>query len=260
MSTSPTARTTSSTSSPRPGSYACQITGAGSASTSPSECDSTDPGVPSGRIANASVPNAVDPTTGDFWLAQNGNGLLDQFSASGKYLSQVTVANGGQPFALAVDAAGDVFIADGSNNVIDEYDPSTSTTTTFATGTSSGPFARVRGVTVDDDPSSPAFGDVYVIDRADEAIDVFNSAGVFQSSITGPPSGSFSFLASVTVDPGSGDLYVADDGTNNLVDEFGPTGSYVDRHSASGRGGAERRRDQRRDRRRVRRRPGQPPG
>ena len=93
--------------------------------------------------------------------------------------------------------------------------------------TPAGQFGAVNGVAVDDDPSSPAYGDVYVDDPGKDVVDVFNASGAYQSQLTGTPSGGpFSSPTRVAVDPASGDLYVADAGSHT-IDEFSPTGTWT---------------------------------
>jgi streptogramin lyase len=207
------------------GSYLCQITGAGSASTSASECDKSAPGVSQGSLGETYGQGAVD-SSGDLWYPDALNGVVDEFASSGKYLTQFAVPASGLPLALALDAAGDVFIADFANNVVDKLDRSTSTVSTFATGTASGSFGSVTGVAVDDDPASTAYGDVYVVDQGNDVVDVFSSSGTYLSQQTGTPSGPFSSAVRTAVDPTSGDLYVADNG-NGTVDEFTPAGAFM---------------------------------
>jgi hypothetical protein len=124
------------------GEYQCQITGAGSASTSASECSTTAPGLPSGpftRVEDLQNPGhfaggpgalAVDPTNGHLYVAEervsivsggNNGGteevrsFIDEFDATGKYLAEISpeeVPRGWERLGLAISAAtGDLFVA-----------------------------------------------------------------------------------------------------------------------------------------------------
>jgi hypothetical protein len=80
---------------------------------------------------------------------------------------------------------------------------------------------KAHGITVD-----PATQDLYV--AVGGAIDVYSSAGVYQSQITGAgvPQGSFSEACSVAVSDTTGDVYVADCG-RVVVYVFNAKGEYL---------------------------------
>ncbi len=211
------------------GGYLCQITGAGSTSgttVSASECDSGTAGTPAGSFA-ALYGGAVDPSTGDIFVSEQTGGAVDEFAASGGFLSQIPVP-GGAPVGTAFDAAnGDVYIVDQLNRVVDQWDPSTGTLSQFAGG-------ATNWVAVDNDPSSPSYGDVYLTGNGE--VDVYDTTGTLLRSITGTPTGSFSnSLGGLAVDPTSGNLYVADLG-DRVVDEFDPSGNFVGSIDAARRG------------------------
>jgi hypothetical protein len=100
------------------------------------------------------------------------------------------------------------------------------------TSTPSGPFSEsVCGVTVDQMSQ-----DVYVADAGNDAIDIFNGAGEYQSQITGiaVPFGSFTTLAcSIAVSETTGDVYIADSGPD-LVYVFNALGGYLQTIDGSG--------------------------
>lgn len=102
------------------------------------------------------------------------------------------------------------------------------------TGTPTGSFgSNVCGVTVD-----PASQDVYVADPRSDAIDIFNSSGVYQSRITGQgiPQGSFSEdlgTCSVAVSDKTGDVYFAQSRAR-VVYVFNASGGYVTTMRGSG--------------------------
>jgi hypothetical protein len=208
----------------------------------------------------------ADPSNGDVYVSDVGNGVLDKFSGSGTYLSQLKETPSG-PFGVlygqdAVNASGDVFVPDlfggvgefdpsgayvppqiplgsegyavgvavnGTGEVfvasgvskLYKYDPVTQAVSTFATG-----FTGAYGVAVDDDPSSPAYGHVYVVDNPAGVVDVFDSSGTRLSQLTAP-SGSFNAV----VDPATGDVYVAGE---HVVYEYGPTGVRMSKIPTSG--------------------------
>lgn len=210
------------------GSYVCQVTGAGNATTSASECDSSDPGRPGGAFAGLSAV-AVDPASGTLYVNSDGTNGVDVFTAAGAYSSTISL-NGDYAGAIAPDpVTGDVLIVDQSQGTLLQFDPNTSSLTTFATP-SSGSYAS-GGVAVDADPSSPAYGDVYVTNPQAADVDVYDSSGNLLRSITGTATVSWSgdSPTAVATDPTNGNVYVIVAGTSGyVVDEFDASGNSLD--------------------------------
>ena len=96
------------------------------------------PDTPAG-IAVDNSTNAADPSRGDLYVMDAGHGVIDKFSPSGEYLSQITgfaPSTGSAPdelFGLAVDAGGTVRAELGQTEVsgdtkgllVEEFDDST---------------------------------------------------------------------------------------------------------------------------------------
>lgn len=83
-----------------------------------------------------------------------------------------------------------------------------------------GAFSLPAGIAVDNDPSSPSFGDLYVPSISGSVVDKFSSSGAFEAEIPIP-----GFPTSVAVDPTNGDVFVS-----NLfggVEVFGPEGAPI---------------------------------
>jgi sugar lactone lactonase YvrE len=152
------------------------------------------------------------------------------------------------PFGLAVDAAGNVYIADEGNSVIRKMDITTQVTT-FAgmpgvTGAANGvdtaaSFYKPFGVATD------AAGNVYVADAGNNQIRVITPAGVVSvfagTGASGLGNGSaanatFNSPMGVAVD-GSGNVYVADYG-NDLIRKISTAGT-VSTFAGSGATGAD---------------------
>ena len=221
------------------GEYLCQITGAGSASVSSSECDKSkteNPAVPGGSFESA-VAATVDAANGDLYVVDQGREVVDRFGPEGRYEEQITGLS--NPKSVAVSSlTGDVYISEGGETAVKRYDPVTKTLTTFATGTvvegSEVPFAGVAGVAVDN--SAVGSGAVYVAETATDTVDKFSDLGVYEGQLTGVPAGlagegPFGPVRRVAVDPASGDVY-ASDVYGGAVDEFDPSGAFLGRITA----------------------------
>jgi hypothetical protein len=145
---------------------------------------------------------AVDPHTGDVWVAAGG--VVDKFGPEGEYAGvQLTgtpegakitgEAPFGEAWSVAVDPkSGDVYVADEHRRVVDKFTSSGVYRSQFPAG-----ICCELGTAVDSE------GNVYVGEN--DGVHEFNSAGVFQPPVL---SGSESTVAGdVAVDPSSGDLY-----------------------------------------------------
>lgn len=122
------------------------------------------------------------------------------------------------PAGVAVDALGNLYVADPPNGVIDEFDSTGAFVRQYTgAGVPGGAFGQVIGVAVD------SSGNVYALDTRANAVDEFDSSGAFIAQLTGAgsPAGSFSGPEGIAVDA-NGDVYVADTG-HAVVDEFGPS-------------------------------------
>ncbi len=82
-----------------------------------------------GTLFNLAVDNdASSPSTGDVYVVDPGHNVIDKFSATGTYLSQVTGFNA-PIFGVAVDTSGDVWVAEegseaggGNHGPVQEFD------------------------------------------------------------------------------------------------------------------------------------------
>jgi hypothetical protein len=100
-----------------------------------------------------------------------------------------------------------------------------------------GQFNEPSGVAVNDstDPlTEPAAGDVYVVDKGDDRVEVFDSEGTYLSQFNGSAAltGEFSSPEAIAVDdsinlmdPSANDVYVADVG-HSVIDKFSSSGAY----------------------------------
>jgi hypothetical protein len=209
------------------------------------------PGPAVGSALDGPVGVAVD-SSGNVYIADSGNSVVERVTPAGM-LSVIAGIPGkigaptigpavqsalGGPTGLAVDGSGDVYIADPTNNVVEEL-------------TSSGMLSVVAGIPGEPGTTSPGpaiatplaepygvavdgSGDLYIADSQNSLVDKVTPAGIFSvfagvPSQFGPPTpgpATDSDLASpfgVAVDR-SGDLYVADT-LNDAVEEVTPAGT-----------------------------------
>jgi hypothetical protein len=155
------------------------------------------------------------------------------------YLSQLTGIS--QASAVAIDSSGDTYVADERSVVIDRFngagEPSNFSGSAAyingsqLTGTPSGPFKRVQGVTVD------ASGNIYVVEGnsfsgSNLVVDVFNSSGEYQRRLTGVAFTSLN--GGITVNRVTGTVYVIDpsSGGGGVVDVFNSSGEYQSQFGA----------------------------
>jgi sugar lactone lactonase YvrE len=149
---------------------------------------------------------AVD-ANGNVYVADTGNARVDIYSASGVAEGSFgSYGSGAGQFidvsAIAVSPSGELYIGD--LNHIDRFSPSGAYLGSFGTGITGLPL----GVAVSQN------GNVYAADQANNRIEIFSAAGVYQSSFAA--SNPYGVAVSAT-----GDVYVS--GNGSLQRFFDPT-------------------------------------
>lgn len=199
-----------------------------------------------GPAASFYLPTGIAAdATGNLFIADAGNNMIRKISPDGVVTTLAgsplvgsangtgTAAGFHYPAAVAVDASGNVYVADEGNNLIRKV-TSAGVVTTLAgsgavgsangTGTAAS-FYDVFGIAVD------ATGNVYVSDQGNNLIRKITPAGVVTtfagSGATGSADGtgtaaSFNIPAGLGID-GSGNVYVADQ-FNNKIRKITPAG------------------------------------
>jgi hypothetical protein len=250
-------------------------------------------GTPGGGAGQLKYPAAVTfggvavDGSSDVYVADTDNQRIDEFSPTGSFIrawgwgvsdgqarletctsscqTGLFGAGAGElnyPKGIAVDQSGDVYVADLSNQRIDEFSSTGAFIRTWGWGVSDGQ-AHLETCTSScqtglygagpgqlNDPTGVAVdgsGDVYVTDLQNERVDEFSSTGSFtrawgwgvsdgqarfetctsscQPGLYGAGAGQLNYPSGVAVD-GSGDVYVADSG-NQRIAEFSSTGSFT---------------------------------
>lgn len=199
-----------------------------------------------GTVATFNAPTgvAVD-ASGNVYVAENGNNLIREISpqglvstfagsgAAGSVNATGTAATFTNPQGIAIDANGNVYVADYGNNLIREISPA-GLVSTLAGNTNPG---AVDGTGVAASFNTPtaiavdAAFNVYVADYGNNLIRKISPAGVVStlagSGSAGSANGtgtaaSFKNPTGIAVDA-AGNVYVADWG-NNLVRVISPAG------------------------------------
>ncbi len=192
---------------------------------------------------------AVDASTGDVYIADTGNNVIDEVAPSG--ISTVVAGinqKGGAPtpgpatssemapFGLALDASGNLFIADLNHHEVLEVTTAGVLSIVAGSGTSGQPVAGPATSSPLGGPNGVAFdgnGDLFIADAIDNVVEEVTPSGLLSvvagtgtvgSPTPGPATASdLSGPAGVAVGP-SGALYVADYG-NNVVERIGASGT-----------------------------------
>lgn len=155
--------------------------------------------------------------------------FVTEWGEKGTSLGEFNTSTG-----VAVDNAGNVYVADYQNNRIQKFTSEGRYVASWGkAGTAEGQFNRPSEVAVD------LNGDVYVADSYNNRIQKFHPDGTlyfsFGTNGTGP--GQFNQPESVTVDP-KGNIYVTDR-LNNRIQKFSSDGKFLLQWGSKGSGNGE---------------------
>jgi hypothetical protein len=182
------------------------------------------------------IDSSGGPSSGDLYVADIENGVIDRFSEAGEYLCQITgrpqpgasecagVTGSAtpdekfSPAGIAVDTAGNLYVADSDHNVIDEFD----SLGRYVRQISDSHLTQVSEVAVD------SSGNLYVVNGTlfgGEDVAKFDAAGNFVATLGGEsPLG-------VAVDLADDHVYVSEfdfqEGVSSIV-EYNAAGSALE--------------------------------
>lgn len=162
-------------------------------------------GGPSGNFREYSISVAANNVTGQVYVVDPVDNVVDAFNSTGKYECQIT----GSSTPSATECNGVV-----------------------GSATPAGGFTHPNGITVDQ-----ATGSVYVVDANNHAVDIFSAKGVYQRqiSLASVPNPIIpEFMRGIAVDDFTGSVYVAGNATSiqgfgaevPVVYEFNSSGGY----------------------------------
>ncbi len=186
---------------------------------------------------------------GHVYVTDFGNGLgnndrVEKFDANGGFLTKWGSLGSGDtqfqnPWGIATDSAGNVYVADVHNHYIKKFDPSGVFAVKFgAAGSGDGQFGLPFGVAVD------SAGNVYVADHdgsppSVDRVQKFKPAlGGYlyddQWGVTGSDPGQFNEPSDVAVDT-AGNVYVSDR-KNHRIQKFDSEGFFIAQWGGMGSG------------------------
>jgi hypothetical protein len=145
--------------------------------------------------------------------AAGDNVLLSQFNGK-----KTQAKSFGEPSALTTDAAGDVYVADPENNVVDEFAPPAGGKPVVEFHASSTPAGSFSPAAI----AVNADGDLFVVDDLNHVVDEFAPSGEYVSQIDAATSGDSTFDPVAVAVNSSSDVYVA---SGSLIEEFAPSGA-----------------------------------
>jgi type II secretory pathway pseudopilin PulG len=228
----------------------------GCASTSSCSCSSGS------GIGYLNAPQAANVnSSGNVWIADQGNSRLQRFKSTGAWL-QITgggltctscistsscacyagsgisgmFGNGvfGSLKSMALDAYDNVWASDGTANVIQKFDPYGNFLFQIgSSGTGNSQFSTPQGIAVD------AANNVLVVDPGNSRVQKFDPYGNYLSQFgtTGTGNGQFATPYGIALDA-SGNIWVADTG-NNRIEKFDPAGNFLGKFGSSGSSNAQ---------------------
>jgi DNA-binding beta-propeller fold protein YncE/signal transduction histidine kinase len=159
-----------------------------------------------------------------------GNTVSSNFPQTSNTYSTAWGGNS-NPYGVAVDSSGDVFVSQSSANKIQKFSNVGNPLSQFgSSGSGNGQFNSPKGIAID------STGNIFVADSGNNRIQKFNSSGVYQSQFgsAGSGNGQFNTPTGLALDA-SGNIYVADTG-NQRIQKFDSAGVYQSQFGSAGSG------------------------
>ncbi len=181
-----------------------------------------------------------------------GSSIIGATSYAGSEIG--TAADFVNPYDVALDSSGNIYIADSGNHRIQKFNSAgvfqmmfgwgvdtgasafetcTASCQAGLFGAGNGQFSGPTGVVID------SSGNIYVVDQGNNRIQKFNSSAVYQSQFGSNGSGNGQFQSPYRLDVDSlGNIFVVDSG-NSRIQKFNSAGVYQSQFGTSGSGDGE---------------------
>ena len=133
------------------------------------------------------------------------------------------------PWGVAVNSEGKLWVVDSANNRVEEFSSSGGYITKFGeAGSGSGQLKEPEGIALD------SAGHIWVVDTGNNRIEEFSSAGAFMATVgsLGTESGKFKAPAALAFDS-KGNMWVADSG-NSRIEKFDKEAKYSSEFGSAG--------------------------
>jgi streptogramin lyase len=133
------------------------------------------------------------------------------------------------PWGVAVNSEGKLWVVDTANNRVEKFSSSGSYVSKFGEGGSgAGQFSGPQGIALD------AAGHIWVADTGNNRIEEFSSSGTYMATVgsLGTEPGQFKAPSALAFDP-SGNLWVLDTG-NSRVEKFDKEAKFVSQFGSAG--------------------------
>ena len=154
-------------------------------------------------------------------------GAISVLSSNGAFVSRFGSQGAGNgqlshPGGMAIDASGNIWIADTQNNRIEEFSANGTYLSQFGSfGSGNGQFNAPYALAID------ASGNIWVMDVGHGRVQEFSSSGAYLSQFGSPGTGNGQFFASqygyssIAIDA-HGNIWVTDSGNNRVEDSAQP--------------------------------------
>lgn len=165
---------------------------------------------------------AVSPKTLNVFVSDSERHRMVELGSNGQELRQFSVTALVKPTGIYVTPAGEVFVADASANKVEEF-------------SEEGTYIESFGGEHLQEPSDVAIENGVMYVTGAHSVMMFTLKNEYLGSFgsRGNQSGQFETPTAIAVEPGTGDLLVADDG-NERVEEFNPAGKFLTEFGAAG--------------------------